>query len=356
VGTGNCGKRHCFAARLRKRAASQIVLALVLLTSAAAIAQTQQTAQQKHGTPLDQRQVQGLVEGGVYSERIANIIAQRGIDFKPSPAYLQALRQDGAQEVLIRALLAAKPPVPVARNASFTRPIAHSRTQQSQDLTQERVARILARAELDDEQRNWADAEQEYRTALRLDPHRASVHAQLGDILVAENEPQVAMEEYRQAVSLQPDLAAAHRALGSLLIKTGDVSEGIGEYRDALRLQPDDTELRARVAALLYSRGDLRPAIAEYQALAAASADNPDVHYRLGLVLYADSDLTGAAAQFRRALALNPHLSQAHDALGDLLLKQGDRAGALEQYREGSRSGDGSFNETLNWLSKSLTH
>jgi Tfp pilus assembly protein PilF len=356
MGIGKGTKRQGFDRRPWKRAASQIIAALILLSSTAAVAQVRQTAQDKRASPLDERQVQGLVQGGVYSGRIAHLVAQRGINFKPSPGYLHMLREDGAQEVLIQALLAAKASSPSVNRSPLAQAARDNRNQNPLGLKQTRINRILALAESYDHQGNWVDADQEYRVAMSLDPHRAAIHAALGRVLVAENQPQAAIQEYRQAVSLQPDLASAHRALGSLLIKTGDVSEGISEYHEALRLNPHDTELRARLAALLYSRGYLGPAIAEYRALAVANAYDPDVHYDLGLALYADSDLTDAAGEFRRALTLKPDFSKAHDALGDLLLKQGDRAGALEQYREGSASRDESFTDTLKWLAKSLTH
>ena len=39
---------------------------------------------QSPGHALGQNQLQGLVKGGVASERLAKLVQQRGIDFKPS--------------------------------------------------------------------------------------------------------------------------------------------------------------------------------------------------------------------------------------------------------------------------------
>jgi tetratricopeptide (TPR) repeat protein len=355
-----------------ERAWKWLAFLLVLGPLVAASAQDLRSAQRKPESPLSQWQVEGLVRGGVYSGRIALLVVQRGIDFKPDQSYLQALRKEGAQEVLIQALLAAAPGPPSSlsdspgsvaakspfssrrRNSSVHSVADHNNSQDSGDLDRARLTSILTLAEGYDERKQWAEAEQQYRAAISLKPDRASTYVALGRVLMAENDPQVAIREYREAINLQPDLADAHRALGNLLIKTGDTREGISEYRNALRLNPMDTELRAQLAALLYSSGDLEPAVAEYRALETGNPDDPDIHFRLGLALYGESNLAGAAAQFRAALRLDPAFTQAHGALGDVLLKQGNRYDALEEYRKAAGTANPALRDTFEWLSKNL--
>jgi hypothetical protein len=49
-----------------------------------------------------------LLQGGVYSERVASLIQERGINFVPGDQDLEALRQAGASEIVLQAVLSAR--------------------------------------------------------------------------------------------------------------------------------------------------------------------------------------------------------------------------------------------------------
>jgi TonB family protein len=59
--------------------------------------------------PLTMTQVDDLVESGLDNESIAKVVEERGIDFVPSSAYLEALRAKGAMQALLDTLRAAGP-------------------------------------------------------------------------------------------------------------------------------------------------------------------------------------------------------------------------------------------------------
>ena len=88
---------------VRRQPILPILLLLILAVSAGAQSQTS-------GRPLGQTQLQGLVKGGVSSERLAKLVQQRGIDFKPSAEYLDELRKAGAEEVLLLTLRSPSAP------------------------------------------------------------------------------------------------------------------------------------------------------------------------------------------------------------------------------------------------------
>ena len=58
--------------------------------------------------PLDQIQVLALLAGGVPSPRVAMLVNERGISFEPTEDYLTTLKNVGADDVLLRAVRAAK--------------------------------------------------------------------------------------------------------------------------------------------------------------------------------------------------------------------------------------------------------
>lgn len=59
--------------------------------------------------PLTMTQVDDLVESGLDNQSIAKVVQERGIDFEPSTAYLEALRAKGAMQALLDTLRAAGP-------------------------------------------------------------------------------------------------------------------------------------------------------------------------------------------------------------------------------------------------------
>jgi hypothetical protein len=77
---------------------------LVFLTVFAAPALPQEASK-----PMNKNQVMALLKAGMENQELAKKVEQFGIDFEPTDEYLQALRQAGAQEVLIQALRTAHP-------------------------------------------------------------------------------------------------------------------------------------------------------------------------------------------------------------------------------------------------------
>lgn len=287
-----------------KRLAGALILALIAVAP----------ARPQVGKPLTIQQIDGLLKGGVYGGRIAEFVKEWGISFKPTEDYLQHLRQLGADELLIQAV----------------REAGHLEKPSSENG----LAKTLALARQFDRQKNWPEAEEQYRAALRQAPRDAEVLAALGQVLDAENKPDEAIEEYRRAILLRSGLAVAHQGLGDAFAKKGDLKGAIQEYRAAVRLNPEDLDTGKKLAAAFYRVGDLDSAILEYRSLVQAQPKDAEIHYRFGLALYSDAQLNQAAAQFREALHLKPDDAHADAALGDVLMKTGKREGALAEYRK----------------------
>ncbi len=81
------------------------VVFFVLIFATVALAQAPPGVEK----PLGKNQIMDLVKAGMDSEELAKTVQERGIDFDLTDDYLQALRQAGAQDVLIKALRALKP-------------------------------------------------------------------------------------------------------------------------------------------------------------------------------------------------------------------------------------------------------
>jgi protein O-mannosyl-transferase len=117
-----------------------------------------------------------------------------------------------------------------------------------------------------------------YRRILERNPDSWLAHNNLGLILAPQpGRLAEAVQEYREAIRVQPAYPEAHFNLGSALAHSGieeQQPEAIQEYETALRIRPDYVEAHYNLANLLaVMPGRLPDAIAEYQKALPASAD-----------------------------------------------------------------------------------
>ncbi len=87
--------------------------------------------------------------------------------------------------------------------------------------TRYNYAMALGRARLFDE------ARRELEASLRTDPAFADAQQLLGDLLLAEGQPQTALPHFREAVRLRPESGRALLGLGSALVAVGDGSGAV---------------------------------------------------------------------------------------------------------------------------------
>ncbi len=132
-------------------------------------------------------------------------------------------------------------------------------------------------------QGRFAEAEAQYRAALRATPHSPGLHDALGYRLVQKGAFAEAIAELTEAVRLQPNAAASHASLAYALREAGRLDESIAAYRRAMAF-PENA--------------------------ASASVRN---NYGITLALAGQRD--EARAEFREAVRLDPSLTTARDNL-----------------------------------------
>jgi len=123
--------------------------------------------------PLNQVQVFALLAGQVPSHRVTMLVQERGIDFEPTDDYLQEVRLAGGEDELISALKSAKVTKPATVDPAAQARQAEVRLHLVRGVDLERKGQI-------------AQAEQEYRAALLLDPNNADSYASLAYVLIVQ--------------------------------------------------------------------------------------------------------------------------------------------------------------------------
>jgi tetratricopeptide (TPR) repeat protein len=274
--------------------------------------------------PLNQVQVLVLLAGQVPIHRVAMLVQERGLDFEPNEDYLADVRVAGGKDELINALKSAK----VTKPATVD-PVAQAR--------QAEVRQHVTRGGAYLQSKRYADAEAEFRAALRLDPQDPDLHFSLGAALGLEGDWDGMIAEVREDLRLKPNSELAHIALGVALENKGDWDGAATELREALRLNPNSDTAHFGLDRALDQKDDLDGAIAEYREALRLNPSIDGAHVGLGIALGDKGDLDGAIAEYREALRLDPKNGSAHDNLGAALGNKGDWDGAISEYREALR-------------------
>ena len=194
------------------------------------------------------------------------------------------------------------------------------------------IERHYKRAQEALQSRQDAVAVREFREILRLDPKNASAHANLGVIAFTQKDYAQASQEFRTALKLQSPLWSATAFLGmsELRLRNGDEAKPLLEEAFP---HVQDANLRTQVGldliALYYQTDDLDRALDVVRALRRAKPDEPVALY---LAYRTYSDL--AAQQLARLAQVAPESAQMHLILAQALASQDDFLGAIVQYRK----------------------
>ena len=105
-----------------------------------------------------------------------------------------------------------------------------------------------------------AEAAQQYRRAVRIDPNHAGAQYNLANILLAESRFGEAEAALRQALAVRPADPDVHASLGHALVGQGRIDAGVAEYREALRLAPDRPQIYRYLGDAFRTQGRLAEA------------------------------------------------------------------------------------------------
>jgi Flp pilus assembly protein TadD len=162
----------------------------------------------------------------------------------------------------------------------------------------------------------FADAEQEYRLVLGLQPSSTDALTGLANLYMRGHQFPEALAVLRKLVSLQPENAGAHMQLGRMLATAGQNEDAIAELQSAVRLDAKDTGAQLDLAELYVKAGKNDQAQLLYQSLLAARPDDPELRDQLGKSLLRQKKYGDAQQQFLLAVKLKPDFAEGWGDLG----------------------------------------
>jgi len=129
-------------------------------------------------------------------------------------------------------------------------------------------------------------AEQDYKTALALNPHYIEALNNLASFQEMQGHPQKALRLYSKAISFKPGNSIPYDGLGEALERQNDIVGAIAAYRKALQETPNDVPARINLAALFEKTG--RSDLAENELRDAVRRSPQNFHARFDLASLLD--------------------------------------------------------------------
>ncbi len=172
----------------------------------------------------------------------------------------------------------------------------------------------LAAGLLFEKQQKYADAVEEYKKALSLDPSSDALTGLANVYLHGRQFPEA--EEYlRKLVAAHPDDAGAHIELGRVLVAQSKNDAAIVELETGAKLAPTDSSVQLDLAELYTTLGKNDQAESVYRSLVARTPKDAALHRSLGQSLLRQKKFTDAQKEFLAAVNLKQDFGEAY---GDL--------------------------------------
>lgn len=122
-----------------------------------------------------------------------------------------------------------------------------------------------------------AKAEEEIKTAIRLDPLFVPAYVNLADLYRAASRDLDGERILREALKLIPESAILHHALGLVLVRLKRTDEALRELGRAAALEPENSRFAYVYAVALHSAGRADAAIAKLQKALQAHPNDRDI-------------------------------------------------------------------------------
>jgi tetratricopeptide (TPR) repeat protein len=167
-------------------------------------------------------------------------------------------------------------------------------------------------------QGKWDEAEKEYETVLRQDPHSPGAHFRLGRLILSKPNPGLDMaerakKEFRQELEIDPNNAGAEYVLGELARQAQQWGEAIQHFTRACKLDAGFGDAFLGLGTALMSVKKFPEAIVPLEVAVKLEPANPTAHYSLAVAY----TRFGRKQDGEREFAIHRQMMQKSEPAGD---------------------------------------
>jgi tetratricopeptide (TPR) repeat protein len=165
----------------------------------------------------------------------------------------------------------------------------------------------------------------ELQTAIQQKPDSVSSHFALGTLFEGERKLGQAEEQFRAALRIDPHFESGAIKLSQLLISESKPQAAVACLEEAVKQSPPDQSepVQAALGIAYAENGEMERALATLRNLVTSQPDFADAHFNLGLLdarQGQSEDEEAAVTEFREALRLDQSMEAARIALGRVLI------------------------------------
>jgi len=168
---------------------------------------------------------------------------------------------------------------------------------------------------------DWAGAETEFQTALRLNPNSAITHSFYAHLLRQEGKFEEAIREARLGVELDPVSAQGAFLLAQTLFEARDYDEALSQLRKALDLEPRFWPAHLYLGKTLAAQGQYQEAIVELRKAQNFTAEPYAtigyVYGRMGRAADARKVIADLQEQLKKGYVAPTNFAKVYIGLGD---------------------------------------
>jgi TolB-like protein/thioredoxin-like negative regulator of GroEL len=198
---------------------------------------------------------------------------------------------------------------------------------------------VLAQVKFLDEW-DWSGAEQEFRLAIALTPHRPETHHMYAHFLTAMGRTEDALAESMRFLALDPISPTPVQHLGWHHLYARQFDKAIDQYRKVLAMDPNYIEAHRQLADAYWQRGLLDEAVSEMEKQLTLQGRSEESLRALRAAYSA----SGWAGYWRKRLDLSYRRARetyvAATTLAEGYARSGDRVRALEWLEKAYRQRD----------------
>ena len=154
-------------------------------------------------------------------------------------------------------------------------------------------------------------------------PDKIRPRSNLATTLQLNNKTSEAVFHFKKILQINPNFVTAYNNLGNIYVAQNKLDNAVDQYLTALKIDPalnpyhkkDFASVNFNLGSVLYLREMPNEAIFHYSQGLKINPDNGDAHVKLGEILLPQNQFLTAKNQFKKALQLNPENIRAKTSL-----------------------------------------
>ncbi len=176
-----------------------------------------------------------------------------------------------------------------------------------------------------------ADAQNEFTTAIKLNPSCAAAYTNRGWLSIAVDKPSLAVDDANAALKIEPNLNSAKLCLVRSNLEEGKKEDAVALIEESGLSNKNDAHSLKLQAETFIANKDYKSARLALRKLMLINSNDADAILQLAYVCDMEGNLDEAIGRARQAAQLCPENPTVHEILGRYLEKaRDDRAAALQ--------------------------